>query len=207
VAALRDMLGDAVFLDEEAFAGAATMQLYQQRLQVSTPIWAMGAREERAMLGAKNRPMPRQVGATALLNTCSCCSCGPRGLVGRGGQPGATVAAVLFLPQFQERVGWGFLKLFSYAHAQAQVRRMRELEAVAEALRAEVSMKDEALAAARDSVEAANTRVRDMQGELDANAAVFELREWRPPGWGHACAAVYLQQGTTGCVGGAAVTS
>ncbi|KIZ06652.1 hypothetical protein MNEG_1304 [Monoraphidium neglectum] len=90
VAALRDMLGDAVFLDEEAFAGAATMQLYQQRLQ-------------------------------------------------------------------------------------AQVRRMRELEAVAEALRAEVSMKDEALAAARDSVEAANTRVRDMQGELDANAAVFEL--------------------------------
>lgn len=54
---------------------------------------------------------------------------------------------------------------------------MRELEAIAEALRAEVVLKDEALAAARDSVEAANARVREMQGELDANATVFELRE------------------------------
>lgn len=90
VAALRDMLADAVFLDEEAFASATTLQLYQQRLQ-------------------------------------------------------------------------------------AQVRRMRELEAIAEALRAEVVQKDEALAAAKDSVEAANQRVREMQGELDANAAVFEL--------------------------------
>ena len=34
VSALRDMLADAVFLDEEAFAGAGTLQLYQQRMQV-----------------------------------------------------------------------------------------------------------------------------------------------------------------------------
>lgn len=34
VATLRDMLSDAVFLDEEAFASATTLQLYQQRLQV-----------------------------------------------------------------------------------------------------------------------------------------------------------------------------
>ena len=65
---------------------------------------------------------------------------------------------------------------------------MRELEAVAEALRAEVAMKDEALAAARDRGAAANARVRDMPGELDANAAVFELREWRRrPGRGGGC--------------------
>jgi hypothetical protein len=56
---------------------------------------------------------------------------------------------------------------------------MRELEAVAEALRVEVALKDEALAAARDSVEAANARVKEMQDELDANATVFDLREQR----------------------------
>jgi len=38
-------------------------------------------------------------------------------------------------------------------------------------------MKDESLAAARETVEAANQRVKEMQGELDANATVFELRE------------------------------
>jgi hypothetical protein len=59
---------------------------------------------------------------------------------------------------------------------------MRELEAIAEALRAEVALKDEALAAARDSVEAANGRVRELQGELDANAAVFDLRARRGAG-------------------------
>jgi hypothetical protein len=91
---LRDLLGDAVYLDEEAFAGAGTLQLYAQRVA-------------------------------------------------------------------------------------AQQRRARELEGVAEALRAEVALKDEALAAARDTVTAANARVREMQGELDANATVFELRERR----------------------------
>ncbi|GBF92750.1 hypothetical protein Rsub_05119 [Raphidocelis subcapitata] len=89
-AALRELLADAVYLDEDAFAGANTLQLYAQRLA-------------------------------------------------------------------------------------AQQRRARELEGVAEALRAEVALKDEALAAARDSVAAANARVRELQGELDANAAVFEL--------------------------------
>ena len=55
---------------------------------------------------------------------------------------------------------------------------MRELEAIAEALRAEVVLKDEALLAAKDSVAGANARVAEMQGELDANASVFQLREW-----------------------------
>jgi hypothetical protein len=33
-AALRDALADAVYLDDAAFAGAATLQTYQQRLLV-----------------------------------------------------------------------------------------------------------------------------------------------------------------------------
>jgi len=34
VGALRETLGDAVFLDEEAFTSATTLQLYQQRITV-----------------------------------------------------------------------------------------------------------------------------------------------------------------------------
>lgn len=66
---------------------------------------------------------------------------------------------------------------------QAAQRRVREVEAFAEALRAEVVQKDEALSAAKDSVAAANARVAELQTELDANASVFELRE-RPAGSG-----------------------
>lgn len=56
-----------------------------------------------------------------------------------------------------------------------QQRRIRELEAVAEALRAEVAAKDEALAAARDAVAAADGRAAELQREVDATAAVFDL--------------------------------
>ena len=34
VSALQGLIADAVFLDEEAYTNAATLQLYQQRLQV-----------------------------------------------------------------------------------------------------------------------------------------------------------------------------
>jgi hypothetical protein len=64
----------------------------------------------------------------------------------------------------------------THTKQQAEQRRARGLEAVAEALRGEIAAKDEALAAAADSVDAANQRVRELQTELDANAAVFDLR-------------------------------
>ncbi len=62
-------------------------------------------------------------------------------------------------------------------HHQAQQRRIRELDGMVEALRAEVVLKEAALEAARESVVAADGRAVEMQGELDANATVFQLRE------------------------------
>jgi hypothetical protein len=56
VEALQGLMADAVFLDEEAFTNAATLQLYQRRLQVSAAASALRARLH-APVGAAVSPL------------------------------------------------------------------------------------------------------------------------------------------------------